>query len=149
MSLRTVLRLAAGPLALVNVTFFVADIGLAAEDLLIGLPVLRHLGIGRETLAEQMRYVLNGADYSTVYATHASSGGGQVSRLMFGSVYHVSDLDADSDGLLDASLPHVNYFNFREEQNTFPDKSLLEQINSDQRRRCRRRCRENGPKRGR
>lgn len=48
----TVLRSAAGPLALVNVTFLVADANLAAEDLLIGLPVLRHLGVDSKALLE-------------------------------------------------------------------------------------------------
>lgn len=36
---RTVLQLAAGQLALINVTYFVADDNITCENLLIGLPV--------------------------------------------------------------------------------------------------------------
>ena len=39
---RTVLQLSSGQLALANVTFLVADDDLACEELIIGLPVLRH-----------------------------------------------------------------------------------------------------------
>lgn len=40
---RTVLNLSRWPLALINIEFHVADVELAAEDLLIGLPVSRQL----------------------------------------------------------------------------------------------------------
>lgn len=42
---RLVLQLSAGHMALLNVTFLVADDDTACKDLLVGLPVLRHLGI--------------------------------------------------------------------------------------------------------
>lgn len=46
----TVLRPAAGPLALVNVSFLIADADLAVKDLLICLPVLQHLGVDSKTM---------------------------------------------------------------------------------------------------
>lgn len=42
---RTIHRLTAEPLALENVTFLVVGASLAAEELLNGLPVLRHLSV--------------------------------------------------------------------------------------------------------
>ena len=47
---RTVLHLSAGQLALINVSFLIADDDLTCEDLLIGLPVLRHLQVDTKTL---------------------------------------------------------------------------------------------------
>lgn len=46
---RVVLGLAAGPLALVNEMFFVTDYDLAAEVLLIGLPIIQHPGLDSKT----------------------------------------------------------------------------------------------------
>lgn len=40
-----ILRLGAGPMSLASVTFHVADKYLAAEQLLIRLPIFRHLGV--------------------------------------------------------------------------------------------------------
>ena len=74
-ALRTVLQLASGQLALANITYLVADSGLACEDLLIGLPVLQHLQVDTKTLLENNRAILNGADYSSVGnpATHLTA----------------------------------------------------------------------------
>lgn len=49
---RTVLRLDTGSIALVNVTYFIADNDLACEDLLIGIFVLQHLQVDSCTLLE-------------------------------------------------------------------------------------------------
>lgn len=43
----------AGKMALINLTFLVADDETACEDILIGLPVLRHLSIYSSTLVEE------------------------------------------------------------------------------------------------
>lgn len=47
---QTVLRLATGSPALLNVEFLVADAERTVEDLLIGLPVHRHLSVDAMTL---------------------------------------------------------------------------------------------------
>ena len=52
---RLILGLSAGPLALLNVAFLVTDAQLADEDLLIGLPVLKHLEIDSKTMLERNR----------------------------------------------------------------------------------------------
>lgn len=59
---RKVLKLYTGTIALVNLTFLVDDDGLTAEDRLIGLPVLQHLGINSSTLLEQKQDFLDGID---------------------------------------------------------------------------------------
>lgn len=40
-------------MALLNMFLFVADEDTASEDILIGLPILRHLGIESSTLLER------------------------------------------------------------------------------------------------
>lgn len=78
----TVLLLSAGLLALVNVAFLVADADLLVEGLLIGLPVLQHLGVDTKTLSEGCRDLLEGSGCSSVAASHSGVHGGQVNRLM-------------------------------------------------------------------
>lgn len=57
---RVVLKLIADPLALVSVTFLIADADISAAELLIGFSVLQHLGVDTKTLLEQKRKVLDG-----------------------------------------------------------------------------------------
>lgn len=128
----TVLCLAAGPLALVNVTFLVANADLSAEELLIGLPVLQHLGINTKTLLEQKHDVIDGVDCSSIRNETAASRGGYVSRLMIARINRASNSTVDSDKPLDDLRPRVNYFCVREEEDPFPDASLLDPIDSDQ-----------------
>lgn len=63
---RLVLHLSVGPFALLNVTFLVADAELAENDLLIGQPVLKHLGIDLKTMLENNRAQLSETDCSGV-----------------------------------------------------------------------------------
>lgn len=50
---RLVLELSAGQTALLNVEFLVADDEIACEYLLVGLTVLRHLGVDSRTLLQR------------------------------------------------------------------------------------------------
>lgn len=78
---RTILRLSVGLLALENVSLFVKDVDLSDGDLLIGNPVLKHLGVDTTTLLEQHSNVLDGAYCSDVQ--HKSmSGGSAIVRLV-------------------------------------------------------------------
>lgn len=52
------MNLSAGSLALINITYLVVDDDLAIEDLLIGLPVIQHLGIENKTPLEELQDVL-------------------------------------------------------------------------------------------
>ena len=73
--------------------FFVPDDELAADDMLIGLPVLRHLGIDRKTLLEEKRDVLDGADCSTIRSPPLSGRHGKISRLMIARLHQVKNDD--------------------------------------------------------
>lgn len=86
---RIVLRLSTGPLALNNVKFLVADVDLAAEDILIGLPVLRHLGVDTKTMLERDRKRLDETVCSVVVSPPAT--GGTVCRLMIARHNRVVD----------------------------------------------------------
>lgn len=59
---RIVLKVSSGRMALLNLKFLVADEDLTSEDLLIGLPVLRHLPIDTKTFLENNRSLLDGMD---------------------------------------------------------------------------------------
>lgn len=48
--------------ALLNVEYLVADANLAVEDLLIGLAVLRHLGVDTKTILEKLHDLLYRSD---------------------------------------------------------------------------------------
>lgn len=128
--------MSAGPLALVNVTFLVADADLSAEDLLIGLPVLQHLGVDSKTLLEERRDLLDGADCSSVRSLSPNSSGGLVSRLMTARLHGLLNSDLETslppDQNLDAPRPHVDYYQVREEPDPFPDSSLMDPIDSSQ-----------------
>lgn len=63
---RLLLHLSVGPLALLNINFLVADAELTEHDLLIGQPVLKHLGIDSKTTLENNRAQLNEMDCSCV-----------------------------------------------------------------------------------
>lgn len=63
---RLVLELSSGRLAVCNITFMDSDASLAIEDILIGLPILRHLGIDSWSLLECNCAKLNGTDCSNV-----------------------------------------------------------------------------------
>lgn len=63
---RLLLHLSIGLLALLNVSFLVADAHLTEHDLLIGQPVLKHLGINYKTMLENNRTQLNETDCSAV-----------------------------------------------------------------------------------
>eukprot|EP00737_Agarophyton_chilense_P003792 gb/GEZJ01004544.1/.p1 GENE.gb/GEZJ01004544.1/~~gb/GEZJ01004544.1/.p1 ORF type:complete len:294 (-),score=41.13 gb/GEZJ01004544.1/:342-1223(-) len=129
---RTTLKLSAGPLALVNITFLVADEELTAEDLLIGLPVLEHLGVDTKTLLEEKRNFLDGFDCSSVCASQSSVLGGQLSRLMIARSNQLPNSEDFSSSLSDATRPSVNYDHVHEEQDTFSDASLLDEVDSSQ-----------------
>lgn len=59
---KTVFNLSAGPLALLNTEYLVADADFAVEDTLIGLPVLQHLHVEIKTLLGERRVLLDRSD---------------------------------------------------------------------------------------
>lgn len=129
---RTILQLSSGPLALVNVTYLVADAQLAVEDLLIGLPILKHLGIDTKTLLEERRDLLDGADCSTIRAASSGLHGGQVSRLMVARLNRTTNDAVEPVMEIFENRTRVDYYRVKEEVDPFPDPSLLDPVDSDQ-----------------
>lgn len=76
------LKLSAESLALLNVVFFVTDAEFSAENLFIGLPVLRQLGVGTKTLRENFRDLLGRAECPCVKNGSPPDKIGRVRRLM-------------------------------------------------------------------
>lgn len=64
---RTVWKISAGPLPLLNIEYPVTDAELAVEDLHIGLPVLEHLPVDKKTFLEERRNLLDGSDCAKKY----------------------------------------------------------------------------------
>lgn len=69
-------------MALINITYLLADDELACEELLIGRPVLKDLQIDSISLLENNRAILDGADCSHVGNPTAANQGGYVQRIM-------------------------------------------------------------------
>ena len=122
----------AGPLALLNLTFLVPDDELADGDMLIGLPVLKHLGIDTKTMLEQNRDVLDGADCSSVRSPSLSGRDGHVSRLMMARLNRVIGDTTKHDASSSSSRPRVNFYEAREEEDPFPDQSLIDPVDENQ-----------------
>lgn len=58
----TVLKIAKGALALLDVQYLVFYEDLTAQDLHLGIPFLRHLGVDTKTLLEEGRDTFDGSD---------------------------------------------------------------------------------------
>lgn len=80
--LHIVLKLSAGPLALLNLKCLIAASDLSAEDLLIGLLVLLFLDVDTKTLLEERPDLLHGSDCSSFMTNYRNDKGGRVSRLI-------------------------------------------------------------------
>lgn len=89
--------------------FLAADANLAAENILIGLPVLRHSGIDTKTMLEPDHARLDGSDCSVVFSP---KNGGNNSRLMIACHDEVSDKSAST---ADKMQHRVDYFESKEE----------------------------------
>lgn len=76
---RTVIHLSAGQMALVIVTYTVSNSERTAEDLLIGLPILQHLGIDSKSLLEERSDQLDGSDCFNLGDSKSMARSGQVS----------------------------------------------------------------------
>lgn len=121
--------MAADPLALVNVTFLVANADLAVEDLLIKLPVLQHFGVDTETLSEERRDFLDDSDCSSITPGTRS---GQVGRFMIARLNPVPNSSVLDDKSLDNDRPRVHFYKVRKEEDPFLDTSLLDAVDSSQ-----------------
>lgn len=119
---RLVLKLSAGKMALLNVTFLVADDDTACEDLLLGLPVLRHLGIDSRTLLEQKWSSLDGTDCAGIDGHQSSNMIGLLGRLI---VARMQRDDDDKSHEPPTNRPRANYFDSQHPADPFPDPFLI------------------------
>lgn len=125
---RTVFNLFSGNIALADVTFLVAEDAIACEELIIGLPVLRHLKVDTRTLLENNRSKLDGQDCSAVGNPTMSSKGGVLSLMITARLNGVANEMSET---VWNDRPRVNYFSVRTEADPFPDPSLLDPIDSE------------------
>lgn len=129
---RTLLHLAAGQLALANVTYLVADDELACEDPLPGLPVLRHIHVDTKPLLETTRTALDGADCSFVGTPAIGDRSGRLSRMMVDRLNSIVPQHPTTTPQLSESRPRVDYNTAHNDLDPFPDPSLLDPIDDDQ-----------------
>lgn len=87
----TILKHAAGPLALRNQEYLVFDADLASEDRLLGLSVPRHLGVDTKTLLEECRDLLDGSNCSAIPDSSRNWKSGSVIRLMIARPSHLME----------------------------------------------------------
>jgi len=125
---RTVLHLSSGKLAVLNISFLVADDDLTAGGILIGRPVLRHMRVDTKTLLESNRDALDGIDCANVGNPTVAENRGHVSAIMSQRASEVEKFIPIQDPL----RPRVDYFQSRKEIDPFPDASLLDRLDADQ-----------------
>ena len=114
----------------------VADDDLACEDLLIGLPLLQHLGIDSRTMLENNRATLDGTDFSDVETMmHNTS----IGRLMLARIQGVRGTqpktnidDVHNKPTHAPDRPRVNYNSIRMDDNPFPNPNLIDIIDEMQ-----------------
>lgn len=126
----TILHLFAGQLALKNIRYLVADDALTCKDLLIGLPVLRHLRIDTRTLLENNIANLDGTNCSL--ADSRSTTKGNLGRLMTAMLNRQVDRNVSKSSNAPPNRPRVHYNSARNEEEPFPDPSLLDPVDADQ-----------------
>lgn len=126
---RIVMELSAGRLALHNVSFLVADAHLSCEDILLGYPVLQHLGIDSRTLLERNRRVLDGTDCSPAAHPSISNHEGSLGRLLIARLQRVKQSvqsKTDESGTINLNRPRANYFDHKSDLDPFPNPNLVD-----------------------
>lgn len=100
---RAMLQLDTGPFALLNVECLIFISNIAAEDLLLGIPVLRHLDVDSKTLLENSCDPLDESDCLSILKTEGKSEGGRVSRVM---IARLNCVPSDGGESTDSDCPN-------------------------------------------
>ena len=141
---RTILHVISGPLALCNVSYLVINGELAPEQLLIGRPVLKHLGVDTSTLLDKNRLSLDGHDCIDVGNPTAYVRRMMLSRISGNSSSanlqneetssQTADATNSSNNLtsMEVVRPRKNYFVVRDEPDTLPEDFSLEKVDENQ-----------------
>lgn len=129
---RLVMEISSGRLALTNISLLVSNTMLVSEDVLIGLPVLRHVSIYSRTLLVRNLATLDGTDSSSVTHPSISTMRGSLGRLMIARhkrVTRCEPINHDSNKPSHAPQPHPdrpseNYFTQKLTKIRFPFPTL-------------------------
>lgn len=137
---RLVLHLSVGPPALLNVTFLVVDAELAENDILIGQPVLKHLGIDSKTMLENNRAELNETDSSGVVRDDMVPS--TVGRILIARIRGVQNMitnfnygggqNMKTPAVYSPPRPRSNYYVNKADVDPFPNLSLIDLPDEDQ-----------------
>ena len=131
---RTVIHVTAGQMALRNVKFLVADTELTNEDLLVGHPVLAHLGIDSKTMIEKSLDRLDGTDCSDLMSKCMDTP--SVGRLLNAHIQGMCGgpiKPPQVPNQISSARPREKYFACRSSVDPFPDSYLLEIEDLDER----------------
>lgn len=131
---RLVMKLSSGRMALNNISFLSSDASLASEDILIDLPVLRHLGIDWCTVLESNHEQLDVTDCSTISLLSFSNKCGSLGRLMISHLQRDDDNDkgdvesseSDEEYTIDPNQLRSNYYRKRLDEDPFPNSNLMD-----------------------
>lgn len=120
--IRTVFHLSSGRLAILNIRYLVEVDYSAGENLLIGLPVLRHLKTYLKALLDANREALDDIDCALL-DDQTKSNVGCVSRVMSVRQKRQQDNGRDTSTVLpgDSSRMRVNYFMVSSREDPFAD----------------------------
>lgn len=135
----------AGPFALLNFEYLLSECDLAEEDLCLGLPVLQRLDADTKTLLEEHRDRLDGSDFASISTLSNLKRAGHVSRIMIARLRNVADRSAehgdvrgqnsgDGSEYLATKEKSANYFSSCEEGDPFPVLSIIDYLDTDQKR---------------
>ena len=124
---RTLMDLSSGQLELLNFTFLIADGDLADEDLLIGQPILAHLGIDSRTMLENNRSSLDVTDCSKI-STIATDKSSKVGRVLLARISKNTGISRSPsvENKLDPNRPKSDYTANRNDPDPFPNPSLID-----------------------
>lgn len=139
------LKLSAGHLGMLNVEYLVADANLAVEDLLIGLPVLRYLGVDSKTSIEERSDLLDGSNCSSISGLRNESSRfvrclmiGRLNRISYVNIPHSSNVISNKSEVTSVPCKHVTretaikYYEVHEKVDPFTDSSSFDPLDIDQ-----------------
>lgn len=131
---RTTMHLPSGKLAMMNLSFLVAEGELACENIIIGRSVLEHLSIDTAMLLDRNRQLLDDTDCSAVGNPTVLTGAVFVSRVMTARSNSIpNELLSDPNICkLDPARPRAVFDYQWIEDDPFPNPTLLDMVDSDQ-----------------
>lgn len=131
---RTTMHLPSGKLAMMNLSFLVAEGELACENIIIGRSVLGHLSIDTAMLLDRNRQLLDDTDCSAVGNPTVLTGAVFVSRVMTARSNSIpNELLSDPNICkLDPARPRAVFDYQWIEDDPFPNPTLLDMVDSDQ-----------------